>query len=112
MDAARIVPWLMLSIVGMWISHATAIATLAAGLQAHFVWIQSICMTAYLLLDWLLIPRWGMGGAVTGRLVATVLAPALTYWLVKRLRGFRLNVFELRGKVEDDLLADSLRAYP
>jgi O-antigen/teichoic acid export membrane protein len=83
-EAAGLLPILVLSIVAMWISHATAIAAVAAGLQANFIWIQSICMVTYLLLDWLLIPHWGSTAAALVRLLTTVIAPVLTGWVVQR----------------------------
>jgi len=83
-EAAGLLPILALAIVAMWISHATAIAAVAAGLQSNFIWIQSICMVTYLLLDWLLIPHWGGTAAALVRLITTLIAPVLTGWVLQR----------------------------
>jgi O-antigen/teichoic acid export membrane protein len=86
-EAAGLLPWLLASIVCMWISHATAIATVAIGWQRAFIWIQSICLLAFVGLNLLLIPLWGLVGAALARLVATLIAPVLTHWVVKRQTG-------------------------
>ena len=90
-EAAGLLPWLMGSIVCMWISHATAIAAVAIGWQRAFIWIQSICLLAYVGLNLILIPLWGLAGAAIARLVATFIAPALTHWVVKRQTGVGLD---------------------
>src|SRR5262249_5102989 len=87
---SKVLPLLALSIVAMWISHATAIAALAIGLQAHFVRIQLICVSAYVVLDVLLISRFDVMAAGSVRLLANIIAPVLTYLLVKRA-GFGLD---------------------
>jgi O-antigen/teichoic acid export membrane protein len=90
-DASVVLPLLALSIAFMWFSHATAIATVATGLQDSFIWIQSICVAVYLLLNATLITSWGLTGAAGARLVATALAPFLTYAVVRRRAGFGLD---------------------
>lgn len=95
-DAALVLPLLVLSIVFMWLVQVVALAALAAGLQRDFVWIQAICVAIYLLLDWILIPRWGISGAATARLVGTMIAPLLTYQLVESRLGFTLKTRSLR----------------
>lgn len=90
-DAAVLLPWLMASIVCMWISHATAIATVAIGWQRAFLWIQSICLVAFVALNLLLIPALGLVGSAIARLVATLIAPVLTYWVVMRYTGAGLD---------------------
>ena len=96
-EAAGVLPILALAIVAMWISHATAIAAVAAGLQANFIWIQSICMAAYLLLDWLLIPYWGGTAAALVRLITTVIAPVLTGWVLWRRLHCVLEIGRFRS---------------
>jgi O-antigen/teichoic acid export membrane protein len=86
-EAAALLPWLMASIVCIWISHATAIAAVAIGAQGAFIWIQSICLLAFGGLNLLLIPAWGLVGAATARLAATMIAPALTHLVVKQHTG-------------------------
>lgn len=94
-SVSRVLPLLALSIVALWVSHATAIAAVAVGLQSHFVRIQLICVATYVVMDWLLIPRAGVMAAGAVRLLTTIIAPLLTYRLVKDA-GFRLRVHELR----------------
>jgi O-antigen/teichoic acid export membrane protein len=94
--AASVLPLLMVSVVCMWFSHATAIATVAARLQHHFLWIQGICVTLFLAADAVLIPRYGVTGAAIGRLAAAALAPALTYWLLRHRTGALLSSRSLR----------------
>lgn len=94
--AAHVLPLLILSVIFMWFSHATAIAAVAAKLQGSFLWIQSICVAIYLLLNLVLIPRWSAMGAATARLAATIVAPVLTYYVVKRRVGFSLETQTLR----------------
>jgi O-antigen/teichoic acid export membrane protein len=94
--AAGVLPLVMLSVVFMWFSHAAAVATIAAGLQSHFIWIQSTCVAAYFALDALLIPRWGIEGAAVARLAATILAPVLTCAVLQRRLGVRLTTATLR----------------
>jgi PST family polysaccharide transporter len=98
-EAAPVLPLLVLSIVFMWVSHAVAIAAVAAGLQRSFIWIQSICVAAYLLLNWILIPLWGFWGAATARLAGTMIAPFLTYYVLKNQRGFTLETRTLRRTI-------------
>jgi O-antigen/teichoic acid export membrane protein len=98
-DAANVLPLLVLSIVFMWFSHAVAIAAVAAGLQRSFIWIQSICVAAYLLLNWILIPLWGFWGAATARLIGTIIAPFLTYYVMKNRMGFILETRALRRTI-------------
>ena len=86
-ESAGLLPWLMVSIVCMWVSHATAIAAVAIGWQRAFIWIQSICLAAFVVLNFILIPLWGLIGAAIARLVATLIAPVLTHWVVKRQTG-------------------------
>lgn len=90
-ESAAVVPLLMASIVFMWLSHAAAIATVAAGLQRHFIWIQTICVVVYLLLNLLLIPRWSFEGAAVARLIGTIIAPVLTLLVLKHGAGIRLS---------------------
>lgn len=85
---APVLPLVMLSMVAIWISHATAIAAVAAGLQAHFIWIQSICVAVYLGMDWLLLPRKGAMAAGVVRLITTVIAPILTHLILNKRTGF------------------------
>jgi len=91
LQSAGVLPILMASIVFMWYSHVTAIAAVATGLQRHFIWIQGICVLVYLGLDLVLIPRWGLAAAAWVRLAATVIAPVMTFAVVKRGAGFRLK---------------------
>lgn len=88
---AHLLPLLVLSIVAMWVSHATAIATVAAGLQSNFIWIQTVCILVYLLLNYLSIPLWGATAAAAVRLVTTAIAPVLTYWIIRRRIGLRIG---------------------
>jgi O-antigen/teichoic acid export membrane protein len=97
--AANVLPLLVLSIVFMWFSHSVAIAAVAAGLQRSFIWIQSSCVAAYLLLSWTLIPLWGFWGAATARLIGTIIAPFLTYYVVKNRVGFTLETRALRRTI-------------
>jgi O-antigen/teichoic acid export membrane protein len=94
--ASAVLPLLMLSVVCMWFSHATAIATVAARLQAHFVWIQAVCVGVFFALNALLIPVWGMTGAAVARLAAAAIAPALTYALLRHRVGVTLSMRLLR----------------
>jgi O-antigen/teichoic acid export membrane protein len=94
--AAAVLPLLMLSVVCMWFSHATAIATVAARLQSHFIWIQAVCVAVFFALDAVLIPRWGITGAAVARLVAAAIAPALTYALLRQRVGVTLSMRVLR----------------
>jgi len=96
---APILPLIVLSIVAIWVSHVISITAVAVGLQANFIWTQSVCLTSYLLLNWLAIPRWGIAGAAAIRLITTVLAPALIYIIVKRRTGFSLKIVEIRGSL-------------
>lgn len=95
--ASQVLPFLIFSIAFMWFSHATAIAAVATKLQRNFIWIQAICVTAYLGLNLLLIPRWSAQGAATARLAGTVIAPFLTYYVIKRQTGFGLQFNTLFG---------------
>jgi O-antigen/teichoic acid export membrane protein len=97
-SVSKVLPLLALSIVAMWISHATAIAALAIGLQAHFVRIQLICVSSYLVLDLLFIRRFDVMAAASVRLVANIIAPMLTYFLVKRA-GFGLDTRKMSSTV-------------
>ena len=90
-EAASVLPFLAASIVFIWFSHVTAIAAVATGLQGCFIWIQSCCVTAFVLLSLVLIPTWGIIGAGTARVVGTVIAPLLTYGVVAKRAGFTLN---------------------
>jgi O-antigen/teichoic acid export membrane protein len=88
-SVAPVLPLVMLSMVAIWISHATAITAVATGLQGHFIWIQSICVAIYLGLNWLLLPRGGIMAAGAVRLLTTVIAPILTHVVVRKAAGFR-----------------------
>jgi len=90
--AASVVPLLMVSVVCMWLSHAMAIATVAARLQRHFIWIQGICVALFIGVDLVLIPTLGVTGAAIGRLASATLAPALTYFVLRRHTGALLSV--------------------
>jgi O-antigen/teichoic acid export membrane protein len=90
-EAASVLPLLAASIVFIWVSHVTAIAAVATGLQGCFIWIQSCCVTAFVLLSLTLIPTWGILGAGTARVVGAVIAPLLTYGVVAKRAGFTLN---------------------
>jgi O-antigen/teichoic acid export membrane protein len=83
----------------MWVSHVISITAVALGLQSNFIWTQSVCLTTYLVLNWLLIPRWNIAAAAAIRLVTTVLAPLLVYIIVKRRTGFSLKIAEIRGNL-------------
>jgi len=98
-EAGSVLPLLALSIVCMWLTHALAIGALAAGLQRSFIWIQFICVVAYLLLNWMLIPSWGYWGAATARLIGTMIAPFLIYFVVKNRLGFALETRVLRRTI-------------
>ena len=91
-EAAPVLPLLIASIVFIWFSHVTAIATVATGLQGCFIWIQSCCLAAFAVLIAVLIPTWGILGAATGRVVATIMAPLLTYRVVSKRAGFVLRL--------------------
>jgi PST family polysaccharide transporter len=106
-EAAGLLPWLMASVVCMWVSHATAIAAVAIGWQRAFIWIQSICLLAYVGINLMLIPLWGLVGAAVARLVATLVAPALTLWVVKRQTGIGFDARAL-GQVATSALAMGL----
>jgi O-antigen/teichoic acid export membrane protein len=90
--AAAVLPILVSSVVFMWFSHATAIATVAARLQHHFIWIQFVCVALFMALNVALIPVWGTTGAASARLAAAALAPALTYAVLRRRTGARLSM--------------------
>ena len=92
-QAASVMPLLMLTVAAMWASHAVAITAVAARLQRTFVPIQAVCVVVYLALNWLLIPRYTMTGAAVARLTATVLAAAATYHVLKRRTGSTLDVW-------------------
>jgi O-antigen/teichoic acid export membrane protein len=94
--AGAVLPTLMMTVVFMWFSHATAIATVAAGLQDHFIWIQAICVTLYVSAIALLIPLWSMHGAATARLMAAIMAPLLTCMILRRRFGVSLSTRTLR----------------
>jgi len=94
--AASVLPILILSVVSLWISHVIAITAVAAGRQSSFVWIQSICLATYLLLNWILIPYWGAAGAAVVRLVTTIIAPVLAYFVVKQRTGVGLRIADIR----------------
>jgi O-antigen/teichoic acid export membrane protein len=94
--AGSVLPILMLSVVFMWFSHATAIAAVASGLQDHFIWIQAICVTVYVAAAAALIPLWGMHGAAIARLVGCIIAPLLTYAMLQRRLGVSLSTRTLR----------------
>ena len=96
---APILPLIVLSIVGMWVSHVVSITAVAAGLQSNFIRTQSVCLATYLLLNWLLIPRWEITAAATVRLITTALAPTLNYIIVKRRTGISLKIVEIRGSI-------------
>jgi O-antigen/teichoic acid export membrane protein len=98
-DAAPVLPFLVLSVLFMWFSHALAIACVAAGLQKSFIWIQSICLSVYLVLNSLLIPSWGLRGAGFARLVANIIAPLLTYYVVKNRTGCAINKSTFRRTI-------------
>jgi O-antigen/teichoic acid export membrane protein len=89
--AAEVLPFMVVCIAVMWVSHAAAIAAVATGQQGSFVWIQGVCVSAFLALCALLIPGFGPRGAATARLVAVVLAPVLTYVVIRRRTGFTLQ---------------------
>lgn len=89
--AASVLPLLIMSVVFMWFSHATAIAAVAARLQHHFIWIQAVCVAVFVALDATLIPSWGTTGAAVARLVAAAMAPAFTYALLRRRLGASLS---------------------
>jgi O-antigen/teichoic acid export membrane protein len=91
LPVAHVLPLLVMATVAMWISHATAIAVVAAGLQSHFMWIQPICVLLYLVLNCLLVPRWGATAAASIRLLTCSIAPLLTYWVVRRKIGMRIS---------------------
>lgn len=81
---ANVFPLLVLSITAIWISHAMAVAAVAAHLQRAFIWIQSVCVVLYLGLNTLAIPAWGTAAAAGTRLLTCVLAPVLTWWVITR----------------------------
>jgi O-antigen/teichoic acid export membrane protein len=89
--AQAYLPLLMVATILMWISHVTAVAAVASGLQRHFIWIQIICVVLYLALDWLLIPRYGAMAAAWVRVLTTAIAPVLTYAVVFRQAGAGLT---------------------
>ena len=94
--AAAVLPLLMLSVVCMWFSHAVAVATVAARLQSHFIWIQAVCVGVFFALNAWLIPIWGVTGAAVARLAAAAIAPALTYALLRYRVGVTLSTRVLR----------------
>lgn len=94
-DAASVLPLLMASIVLMWISHVTAIAAVATGLQGSFAWIQTTCVAVFALMNIFLVPAWGIVGAATARVVGTLIAPVLTYGVVVKRAHFSLHTSTL-----------------
>src|SRR6185312_2103835 len=87
--AASFFPWIVVSVAFMWVSHAFAVATVAAGLQKHFIWIQSVCVVVFLGTCIAFIPRDGAWGATGARLAATFLAPVFTLIILSRHMGLR-----------------------
>lgn len=95
---AQYFPWIILSVAFMWISHGLAVATVATGLQKNFIWIQSICVVAFLAVCVRGIPHWGPWGATLARLIGTFLAPVLTWFVLRRASlSFRLNMLVPAG---------------
>ena len=87
-ESSRVFPLIMLSVAFMWISHALAVTMVASLLQKDFIWIQCLCVAAFLAVCLLYIPHSGAKAAAWARVIGSFMAPLLS-WLVLR-RKLRL----------------------